>query len=80
MNTTQAKIIMLCDNLHTNLRYAEYIASRIGMSYDKTAAYLRSMKNQGWVKFSKTKNKVIITSVNQTYLEQAKEVLKNGAR
>jgi len=75
MNQTQAKILILCENLRTDLRYAEYISDKLDMNYYSIASYMRKMKMKKWVKFAKTKNKVVVTSVDLSQLEQAKKVM-----
>jgi len=77
MNETQARILILGDQLRTDLRYAEYISEKLDMSYPGIARYLREMKHKGWVRFTRTKRKFVITSVSMEKLEEAKKVLEN---
>lgn len=78
MNPTEAKILVLCENLHTDLRYPEYISAKMGKSYTLVSRYIRQMSQKEWIRTTRYHTKKLVVVVQQHALERAKEVLKDA--
>ena len=56
MKQTEARIIVFLKNVSTELRYARYIAAKLGISYNYIIGTLKEMEIKGWIK-SNTHNR-----------------------
>lgn len=71
MNKTLAKMLLIINQLSTDLRYAEYIADKMGIHRPNVSADIRSMERAGWLKTSRYKQRKLITNLDEQAVKEA---------
>ena len=78
MNETQARILVLCENLERSLAFAEYISAKLDVDYNKISRYCRQMQHKGWLKMQKSGKKKLIFALSVAAIQDAKGFLENA--
>ena len=78
MNETEAKIMVMCEHMPIDQRYAEYISAKLGKHYPTISSLMRRMEFKEWLRTAKSKHKRLVIQISEAALQQAKGVLNNG--
>lgn len=78
MKLSEARVLVLLENIPENIRYAGFIAGKLDMDYQHLLMKLKAMQQKGWISRIPGKVKKFYSLTPEAPLNEAKEKLIGG--